>query len=104
MKLQITPNKYIDDELVLNKWDSLTKVQREQLNDAFERGYIAKTNMQSYVLNDEPPAVIKNEKQRRLWHKMNTESRERALLNIVGMALLGVNVAGALTGELTSHN
>ena len=97
-------NNFVTDPIVRERWDQLTETQQQQLNDAFKRGQTAKANLDKYVNSNKPPAVIKNARQRKLWHKMDAEARERALLNIEAMAMLGVNAAGALTGELTTDN
>lgn len=97
-------NNFVTDPDVRARWDQLTVEQQKQLNDAFKRSHTAKANFDKYVKSNKPPAVIKNERQRKLWHKMDTAMRETALMDIEGMAMLGANVAGALTGELETDN
>lgn len=97
-------SNYVTDPAVRERWNTLTEEQQAQLNDAFKRGQIAKSNLQKYIDSAKPPAVIRNERQRRLWHKMTPEARQRALLHIEGLAMIGANAAGALTGELQTDN
>lgn len=93
------PNNYVTDEDIRAKWDNLTAKQQQQLNDAYKRSTVALTNLPKYVDTAQAPAVITNKRDKRLWPKMTPQQRKRAILQIKDHALMGVNIAGALSGE-----
>jgi len=92
-------NNYITDAEVRQRWEKLTEKQQKQLNDAYKRSTVALTNMEQYINKDKAPAVITNKRDKRLWPEMNAAQRKRALMQIRDYALMGANIAGAITGE-----